>query len=223
MDNQRRRLLHRFIRSRPHLTLAILLGVVIVLLLPGSETPLTRALIGWNGAVWAYLVSMMWLMARADARKVREIASRQDESAGLVLFTLTIGSLLSLSAIVFELSQIPHLQAEQRLEHYAFTAMTVVGSWLLVAVLYCFHYAHLYYRGSGKHVPLRFPDEQDAPNYWDFLYFSITIAVAFQTSDVSVMTRTMRKMVLGHSVLSFFFNVTILGLSINIAAGMLNH
>jgi uncharacterized membrane protein len=32
----------------------------------------------------------------------------------------------------------------------------------------------------------------------------------------------MRKLVLGHSVLAFFFNLLILGLSINIAAGFVN-
>jgi uncharacterized membrane protein len=221
MDDDKR-LLHRFIRSRPHLSMAIGLGVIVGLLLPESESPLTRALIGWNAAVWAYLVSMMWLMARADHRKVREIAGKQDESAGLVLFTLTVGAVLSLSAIIFELSQIPQLNAEQRVLRYAFTAMTVGGSWFLLGVLYCFHYAHQFYRASNKRPPLRFPDGLTEPDYWDFLYFSFTIAVAVQTSDVCVMTRTMRKLVLGQSILSFFFNLAILGLSINIAAGMLN-
>jgi uncharacterized membrane protein len=37
-----------------------------------------------------------------------------------------------------------------------------------------------------------------------------------------VTSRTMRKLVLGQSVLSFFFNLLILGLSINIAAGFVN-
>lgn len=220
--NDRKRLLHRFIRSRPHLSLAIALGVVVVFLLPDSERPLTRALIGWNAAVWTYLASMMWLMARADHRKVREIAGKQDESAGLVLFALTVAAVLSLSAIIFELSQIPHLSSHQRALRYGFTAMTVGGSWFLVGVLFCFHYAHLFYRGAPKVLALRFPDELKEPDYWDFLYFSFTIAVAVQTSDVSVMTHTMRKLVLGQSVLSFFFNLAILGLSINIAAGMLN-
>ena len=50
--------------------------------------------------------------------------------------------------------------------------------------------------------------------------FSFTIAVAAQTSDVIVMSRSMRKVVLAQSVLSFLFNVAILGLSINIAAGL---
>jgi uncharacterized membrane protein len=220
--NHEKQLLHRFIRSRPHLSLAIGLGVVVGLLLPDAQRPLTRALIGWNAAVWTYLASMMWLMARADHRKVREIAGKQDESAGMVLFTLTVGAVLSLSAIIVELSQIPHLNAEQRALRYGFTAMTVGGSWFLLGVLYCFHYAHQFYRASNKCPPLRFPDEQTDPDYWDFLYFSFTIAVAVQTSDVCVMTRTMRKLVLAQSILSFFFNLAILGLSINIAAGMLN-
>jgi uncharacterized membrane protein len=217
-----RRLLHRFIRSRPHLSLAIALGVVVGVLLPGSERPLTRALIGWNAAVWTYLLTMLWLMMHASPHRVREIASREDERAGLVLLTLTIGAVLSLSAIISELGQIPHLSPDQRALRYGFTALTVSGSWFLVGVLFTFHYAHLFYRAPGHRLPLRFPDDLPDPDYWDFLYFSFTIAVAVQTSDVAVTTRGMRKLVLGHSVLAFFFNLAILGLSINIAAGLLN-
>ena len=223
-DHQRgdKRLLHRFIRSRPHLTLAIALGVLVALLWPHSHPWLRRALIGWNAGVWIYLLSMMWMMATSDERKVREIAGREDESAGLVLFTMVIGVVLSLYAIVTELTRMDHVPPDQIALRYAFTALTVVGSWLLVGVLYCFHYAHQYYRAPGDRLPLHFPDEGLEPNYWDFLYFSFTISVAVQTSDVAVTSRTMRKLVLGQSVLCFFFNLLILGLSINIAAGLLN-
>jgi uncharacterized membrane protein len=222
-----KRLLHRFIRSRPHLTLAIALGMVVALAWTGSAPWLRRALIGWNAGVWSYLAGMAWLMMRADHRKVREIAGRQDESAGLVLFTLIVGAVLSLYAIVSELTRMGHLPPDQVALRYAFTALTVIGSWLLVGVLFCFHYAHIYYRAPHDQPPLRFPDSELEPgglepNYWDFLYFSFTIAVAVQTSDVTVTSRTMRKLVLGHSVLAFFFNLLILGLSINIAAGFVN-
>jgi uncharacterized membrane protein len=222
MPNGRKRLLHRFIRSRPHLSLAIFFGIIVALFLPRSESLMTRALISWNAAVWLYLLTMMWMMARADPRKVRHVAGREDESAGLVLVSLTIAAVLSLSAIIVELGQIPHLAPQQRAIRYAFTALTVGGSWFLVGVLFCFHYAHLFYRAGAAHLPLRFPDDLTEPDYWDFLYFAFTIAVAVQTSDVAVMTRDMRKVVLAQSVLSFFFNLAILGLSINIAAGMLN-
>jgi uncharacterized membrane protein len=68
---------------------------------------------------------------------------------------------------------------------------------------------------------LQFPDE-DLPDYWDFLYFSFTVAVAAQTSDVTITKRNMRKAVLFQSILSFIFNAAIIGLCINIAAGLIN-
>jgi uncharacterized membrane protein len=219
---QNKWLLHRFVRSRPHLILEIALGTLVGLLWPDSQSWLRRALVGWNAGVWAYLLSMGWMMATADQHKVRRISGKQDESAGLVLFTLVVGVVLSLYAIISELARMDHMPANQVALHYAFTGLTVIGSWLLVGVLFCFHYAHVYYRTPGDKAPLRFPDEDLEPDYWDFLYFSFTIAVAVQTSDVAVTSRTMRKLVLGHSVLAFFFNLLILGLSINIAAGFVN-
>ena len=88
-------------------------------------------------------------------------------------------------------------------------------------VLFTLTYASVYWRtahGEG----LRFPDasEEFKPIYSDFLYFSFTIAVASQTSDVEVLTRPMRRLVGLHSVLSFLFNTAILALTINIAASM---
>jgi uncharacterized membrane protein len=219
---QGRRMLHRFIRSRPHLTLGIAFGTAVGLAWPDSHPWQQRALIGWNAGVWIYLAGMMWLMMRADHHKVREIASRQDENAGTVLFTLIVGVVLSLYAIISELARMDHMPPNQVALRYAFTALTVIGSWLLVGVLFCFHYAHMYYRTPQDRPPLHFPEEGLEPDYWDFLYFSFTIAVAVQTSDVSVTSRPMRKLVLGHSVLAFFFNLLILGLSINIAAGFVN-
>ena len=221
-DGGDKRLLRRIIRSRPHLTLAILLGVAVALLWPAHANTLRRALAGWNAGVWTYLVSMMWMMARADHGKVRTIAGREDESAGMVLATLLAGTGMSLYAIVSELTRMDHLPAYQVAIRYAFTALTVIGSWLLVGVLFCIHYAHLYYRAGNSEPPLRFPQDGLEPDYWDFLYFSFTIAVALQTSDVAVASRRMRKLVLGHSVLAFFFNLLILGLSVNIAAGLIN-
>ena len=215
-------LLHRFIRTRPHLSVAILLGIAAALLLPPSLGPVLRALLAWNGAVWFYLITMAWLMMRADQREVRVIAQRQDESAGLVLATLTIAAVMSLTAIISELTSFKGLSLADREWHYGFTALTIFGSWFLVGTLFAIHYAHLYYHAPADAPPLRFTSDHAQPDYWDFLYFSFTIAVAAQTADVTVATRAMRKLVLGQAVLSFFFNLAVLGLSINIAAGLIN-
>jgi uncharacterized membrane protein len=207
-------------RSHPRLLIALITGLAIAFFLPRSWNLITRTLTGWNIAVWAYLLLMGWLMARASQARVRKIAEQEDNNGVSVLVILSAAAVLSLVAIIFELSSAKGLAADVRLFHYVFTAVTVLSSWLLLAVIYTFHYARLYYRSPSDKRSLRFPDDEQNPDYWDFLYFSLTIAVAAQTSDISVMSRTMRKAVMAQSVISFVFNAAIIGMSINIAAGM---
>lgn len=212
---------HRFARHRPHLTIAIITGLVVGFASPSQWQALTRGLVGWNVAVWYYLVMICWLMMRASHAKVRTIAEQEDKSAVAVLAILSVAAIISLAAIIMELTTLRELPLGNRLGHYAFTAATVFGSWLLVGTLFTFHYAHMFYRAPPIHRPLVFQGNEQDPDYWDFLYFSFTIAVAAQTSDVMIMTRSMRKVALAQSILSFLFNVAILGLSINIAAGLI--
>lgn len=211
---------HHIVRTRPRLAIAIVAGVVIGLATPSQWSPVTRTLIGWNVTVWSYLCLMGWLMMRANHAKVRTIAEQEDKSAVAILAIMSVAAMVSIAAIVFELSTVKDLASSSRLVHYVFTGATVFGSWCLVATLFTFHYARSYYRSPVERRALRFPDNEENLDYWDFLYFSFTIAVAAQTSDVSVMTRSMRKTVLAQSILSFLFNVAILGMSINIAASL---
>ena len=210
--------LRGFIRSRPHLSLAIALGACAAPLLPASWRPVTRALVAWDIAVWAYLLGVAQVVLRTNHVRVKAMAARQDERAALVLATLSGAAFMSFAAII---SQLQGVAPDQRLLHYGFTGLTLLGSWLMVALLFCFHYAHSYYQAPPQERPLQFPGPRQEPDYWDFLYFSLTLAVAAQTSDVAVQTRAMRKIVLAQSVLSFFFNLLILGLSINIAAALI--
>jgi uncharacterized membrane protein len=212
---------HRFTRNRPRLVSAFASGAVIALLLPPDWQVVTRALTGWNVAVWSYLGLMGWLMARASHARVREIAEQEDEGAVAVLAILSITATISLVAIILELATLKGAPFGERLGHYAFTGVTVFGSWLLVGTVFTFHYARVFYKSPPDRRALRFPDNEQNPDYWDFLYFSFTIAVAAQTSDVVVMTRAMRKTVLAQSILGFIFNAAILGLSINIAASLI--
>lgn len=161
-------------------------------------------------------------MTTANHARVCQIAQQEDRSGVTVLFLMSIGAIASIVAIVWELTLPPQANSPLRLGHFALTAATIIGSWCFVAVLFTFHYARLYYTASEHQRPLGFPDQELLPNYWDFLYFSFTIAVAAQTSDIIIRSRPMRKTVLAQAVLSFFFNLAIIGFSINIAASIVN-
>ena len=212
--------IHKIVRAHPRLIAAIIAGSIVGLALPAQYELVLRVLIGWNVTVWCYLGSMGWLMMRASHARVRRIAEQEDQSAVVILAIMSIAAILSMAAIVLELSTVKGLPLSLRLAHYGFTGATVVGSWCLVATLFTFHYARIYYRSPIGRRALSFPDKEENPDYWDFLYVSFTIAVAAQTSDVAIMSRSMRKTVLAQSILSFLFNVAILGLSINIAASL---
>ncbi|SCX72382.1 Uncharacterized membrane protein [Pseudomonas sp. NFACC32-1] len=206
-------------RTHPRLCAAALLGMTAGVLAP-ADSVIGRILIGWNVGVWTYLALMFWLTVKAKAPDVRRIAEIEDENAGLVLLMVCIAAMASLATITLELAGSRDLQASGKLLHYGFTALTVLGSWLLIGMIFSVHYARLYYTWDGKEPALRFAEGLTTPNYWDFLYFSFTIGVAVQTSDVGVATRQLRKIVLAQSLIGFVFNTAILGFSINIAAGL---
>ncbi|MGY2235576.1 DUF1345 domain-containing protein [Pseudomonas gingeri] len=206
-------------RTHPRLTIAALLGLAVGVLAPVSPL-LNKILVGWNAGVWAYLALMMWLTVMAKPEDVQRFVEREDENAGLVLLMVSIAAIASLAAITFELAGSKDLDSHAKALRYAFTGLTVLGSWLLIGVIFSVHYARQFYLSEEKDPPLRFADGEQHPDYWDFLYFSFTISVAVQTSDVGVATKALRKVVLAQSLIGFLFNTAILGFSINIAAGL---
>ncbi|NYE62404.1 putative membrane protein [Duganella sp. 1224] len=210
------------IHSRPHLSMAIVAGIIAAPFFPDNWPWLTRLMASWDVLVWTYIATMGWMMAKADHHDIKRAAARQDEKGPVILSVLSLAVLASLAAIVSQLATTKNLPDETLTLRYALAVLTLVGSWFMVGIMFCSHYAHLYYTNDSDDKALGFPDGDLVPNYWDFLYFSFTISVAVQTSDVAVRTRELRQVVLGQSVLCFFYNLAILGLSINIAASLLN-
>jgi len=212
------------LRNRPRMVIGLMLGVLIGLILLGTPMrPMIRVLISWDIAVWTYL-ALMWIeMARADHSRVREIAQREDENASVVLFIVCLATVASIAAIVLELASSKGGSGSPGagLSHYVVTGITLIGAWFLIPTIFTLHYARLYFATNRQETALKFPDRKLDPNYWDFLYYSFTIAVASQTSDVVLCSREIRRATLAQSVLSFYFNVAVLGLCINMAAGLL--
>ncbi|AIO36388.1 DUF1345 domain-containing protein [Burkholderia pseudomultivorans] len=210
------------LRNRPRMVAAFAAGVLCALLLPLPLHLSARALIGWDCAIWLYLILMWVRMVTAHHHQVREIAIREDENATTVLTVICLATVASVAAIAIELATAKGVGLRVELAHYAVTAATLFGAWFLIPTIFTLHYARLYYGSPSNDRALRFPDRNLEPDYWDFLYFAFTLAVASQTADVSLANRSARRAVLAQSILSFYFNMAVLGLSINVAAGLLS-
>lgn len=212
---------HKLAHTHPRLSAGAVVGCLAGVAWPANDL-MQRLLLGWNVGVWLYLLLVLWLTVRASPAHVRKVASIEDENAGLVLFTVSIAAIASLAAVTLQLAGSQDLPQSAKAAHYAYTGLTVAGSWLLIGTVFSLHYARLFYTADSQEPALRFADGERTPDYWDFHYFAFTLNVAVQTSDVGVASRTLRRVVLAHSVIGFVFNTAILGITINIAAGLLN-
>ena len=210
------------VRRRPRLILSCLLGLVAGAALWSHLPRPTAVLVGWNVTAGLYVGLAFVMMVRAPLEHVRRRAREQDDGAFAVLTLTLVAAVASLAAIAIELRGMDDYPAREQFGHLALAGITIVCSWFLVHTTFALHYAHSHYAGrlASEARALDFPGTPE-PDYMDFLYFSFVIGTSAQTADVSVTASPMRRLVALHCIVTFFFNTTLLALTINIAAGML--
>jgi uncharacterized membrane protein len=216
--------LWRGLSARPRLIVAIAVGLALYALLPGpwALSASARALLAWNGGAWLYLLLVVHLMHASDTETMRKRALREDEGRFVVLAGVVLGAAAVLLAVGSQLGALKNLVGAPRIWHVTLAGLTVLSSWLFTQVLFALHYAHDFYlaRSRKQADPLAFPGTAD-PGYSDFLYFACVIGTSGQTADVAFQGGALRRVGTLHCVLAFFFNTTLLALTINIAAGLL--
>lgn len=215
----RQRSLIGTIRRRPRLFVSAAIGVAIVAILfafADWRAP-TKLLIGWNIGVALYLILAFSLMRRSDVHRIRRRAANQDEGSIALLVFIVVAAMASMAAIFSELGTTGG--ASRQPGQLILATSTILLSWAFIHTMFALHYAHEYY-GEGRDRQMggmTFPEDHD-PDYWDFCYFSFTVGMCAQVSDVTVSSKSIRRTVLSHSIISFVFNAALLALTVNIAA-----
>jgi uncharacterized membrane protein len=207
----------RIVRARPRLFISALIGLVVIALCPSEWRIATRLLAGWDLGIALYLALALRMMAVAQVRHIRLRAKLQDEGQYTVLALTAIAALASLGAIVALLGM---TEASNRTPaHLLLGIATILLSWTFTHIMFALHYAHEFYdENAGRGGGLIFPGDPHEPDYWDFIYFSFVIGMTSQVSDIAITCRPIRHTVTAHGIISFVFNVTILALTVNIAA-----
>lgn len=209
-------------RHHTRLYSSIAAGFVLFFVLPHDWKPLTRILVSWNVGALLFLILIWKLMTTLNASQMSDKYREEDEAAPVILVISVIAAVLAVASIVAYLADVDDVSGLDKAWHIGLAAMTVLSSWTLIPTMFTTHYADMYYSVGDDDRPLQFPDKR-APVFWDFAYFSFTIAAACQTADVATSQGPIRKVVIAHSVLSFFFNASILGFAINVTAGLIGH
>lgn len=163
----------------------------------------------------AYLVASFVLADRLDGKSLDRRADIEDEGA-VVVFLITLVAVVTASVAVFvALNEARSLPVSSLLLILAGAPL----GWTMLHTVSAFHYANRFYAAPDDAAPLLFPGN-GRPDAWDFLYFSFTIGMTAQVSDVQIAVSAMRRTVLVHSFISFFFNTVLLAMAVNAALAL---
>jgi len=179
---------------------------------------------GWDATGLCLLSLAWWRIAHEDSADTRRHAAAEDPGRHAVWLIVLAASTVSLLAAGFVMREAHHIAptgtAFGLLLALCLTA--VVSAWGLTHTAYALRYAHLYYRddddGEGG---LEFPGKIE-PDGLDFAYFSFTLGMCFQVSDIAITTRARRRTVLSHALLSFLNNTVVVALSLNLVLNFLS-
>lgn len=173
-------------------------------------------MIGFDLAAGFFLLSCLPLL-RHRVEKMRVAAVRNDANRPMLLALTAVVIVVVLVVIASALGA----TGADRARIARLVILTLGLAWLFSNMVFALHYAHLFYtRGAdGKDSGgLDIPATKE-PDYWDFVYFSFTLGMTFQTSDVEISSPDMRRVALFHSMLAFVFNIGVLAFTINVLGG----
>ena len=173
---------------------------------PWREAAAKGFLVAFDLAAGLFLLASLNLLRVHDQARMRAHAAANDANRTMLLVIVAIVSLAVLVAVEVMTGTAPGWKTK------GLIVGTLLLAWLFANSVWALHYAHLAAtRGGG----IDFPGDE-APGYADFAYFSFTLGMTFQTSDVAISDRRIRRVATAHCLAAFVFNLGILAFTINV-------
>ncbi|MCE9623315.1 MAG: DUF1345 domain-containing protein [Actinomycetia bacterium] len=201
----------------------VIVGAVVVLLVAVAvvqAAPWQLAIVaGWVAGASVVLLRTWIPILALDAQATQLLSIREDDSRtatrGLLVASAT-ASLIGVMCALLEASRTPTRTMEILLT--TGSVLTIIVSWLTIQTVFALRYAHRYYLAPVGGIT--FPGD-DAPNYHDFAYISLTVGMTFQVSDTEITSPTIRRIVLQQALLAYVFGAVIIAVAINLIAGLM--
>ena len=186
-------------------------------------------LLTFDCGVITYLMLFCILAVRASPEDAAEISRRGEPNGKLMLLGVIVLSVISLVAVAAMLNNPGHRPRWQHNLHMTLSLLSVILSWFLTHIYFGLYYMRLYYDDTvidGKTtyaMGLEYPERsrrESQGDFWDFMYYSFTIAMCYQASDVTITSVRIRRITLLHSILSFIFVSAIIGFVVNVISNI---
>lgn len=177
-------------------------------LLPWREA----AMLGWCANVAFYAGLLFYELGDAEPKVMRERACLLAEGRAVVLSVSLLVAIVSLVVVVMLLAS-----GKQTMGAQIISIVTIIASWFYLHLLFAQEYAHEFWMND---TGLDFPGGDGTPLFGEFLYFAFVVGCTFQVSDATTNTPRMRRIVLLHGLIAFWFNTAILASAVSTVASL---
>jgi len=188
----------------------VVVGVACGLVLPVG----LAVLLGWCTVAASYVVwtwATVWPM---DPASTAAHATREEPTRGTTHVIVVLAAVASLVGVGFVLLG-PNVTS--KVWAAAVAVLSVVSSWTAVHTLLALGYARIYYGEPEGGIDFH---QAEPPQYSDFAYVAFTVGMSYAISDTDVGSSAIRRLALGHALLSYLFGTVILAALINLVAGL---
>ena len=212
-------LLHNPRSAKLRLLIAAVLAAISYLITPEMNSHILRALIAWNVGTWSQIIMTWWIIFNSNSRTTKVRAAGNDPGRFIVHIIVLLSAALSLVSSI-ALMREHEAKAQHQVLWWAVCLAGVGGAWVLNHTSWTLRYARMYYRRTRHDGEVRvvgglsFPGDLE-PDDLDFAYFAFTIGSCFQTSDVAITSRSIRRVALIHAIQSFAYNTTVIAFMLN--------
>ena len=207
----------RFLSARRAL-LSLAAGLVAGVLVAVIATPRLLPLVAWTVTV-TVLLTWVWRMSwPQDARGTKHLAEQESRSRSTDVWLLA-AAVASLAVVVVALVQSSGQRDATAVASVLLSVLSVTLSWALVNSVYAFKYARLYYLDEPDERGIDFKQD-DPPTYSDFAYMAFTVGMSFAVSDTEPTASRIRRVALGHALLSYAFGTGVMAVAINLVTNL---
>ena len=190
------------------------MGLAVGLLCGLALPPGPSVLLGWCAGALSFVVWTWVTVWPMDATATATHATREEPTRSATHAVVVLAALASLVGVAFVL--LGPNRADKAWAA-AVAVASVVSSWLAVHTLFALGYARLYYAGPDGGIDFH---QTEPPRYSDFAYVAFTVGMSYAISDTDVGSSAIRRLALGHALLSYLFGTVILAALINLVAGL---
>ena len=208
----------RRLLSAPRALISLSVGLATGVMVGVLATPRLLLLVSWTVTVAVLLTWVWWKSWPQDSEGTKRLAELESTTKSTDVW-LVAAAVASLAVVVLALVQSSNQRNATAVASVLLSVVSVALSWALVNTVYAFKYARLYYLDEPDDAGIDFKQE-DAPTYSDFAYLAFTVGMSFAVSETEPTATRIRRVALGHALLSYAFGTGVLAVAINLVTNL---